>query len=721
MSRLTELLRQARSIDAQLGKDLESEFAALTRRRTFGLVFENHEPEVVELPSRVVRRGDKVRVLPPRGALADEQETDQRLWTVDRFERTNDARVAHLVEHNADEPNRAAIPVEDLVVVAEFRDRVYPGLVETGRVENAGSDEPYHSVINAENYHALEMLTYSHRNTVDCIYVDPPYNTGDADWKYNNNYVASDDDYRHSKWLSFMERRLKIARELLNPEDSVLIVTIDEKEYLRLGMLLEQIFPEARIQMVSSVINRTSVARGMQFGRADEYLFFVMLGRSHPLSLPLPEHWYVTGQLPYGGKLHWNGYLRTGSDNTRADRPGCFYPIFVYQDDDGDAVIHSIGDPIGLDADPEEVVAPEGTVAVWPMASERTIDGRWQGSPEGARELLRKGALRLGKYRAEATSPSYLARGEWEKVATGEFEVSETRGKNNEVIVENHQRIAVKGIAPTAWNIPSHDATRHGSNLTRTMLSNRKFPYPKSLYAVEDALRFFVKDKPNAVVLDFFAGSGTTAHAVMRLNKQDGGRRRSISVTNNEVSADEQTALRKKGLRPGDPEWERLGICDYITKPRIAAAITGRTPSGVPIKGDYKFTDAFPMADGFATNAVFLTLTYEDPRSVRHNRAFSRIAPMLWLRAGSAGRIIADLGDRGWDVAENYGVCENMDHLIDFCRAVSESETTETVFIVTDSSPSFQLACRSLPEHVRTIRLYESYLHNFEINRRSIS
>src|SRR5699024_3615563 len=115
--------------------------------------------------------------------------------------------------------------------------------------------------------------------------------------------------------------------------------------------------------------------------------------------------------------------------------------------------------------------------------------------------------------------------------------------------------------------------------------------FPKSLYAVEDTIRFFVKDKPDATVLDFFSGSGTTAHAVMRLNKQDGGRRRSISVTNNEVSSEEQVKLRKQGLRAGDPEWERWGICDYVTKPRVEAAITGRTPAGDPIKGDYRFTD----------------------------------------------------------------------------------------------------------------------------------
>lgn len=247
-------------------------------------------------------------------------------------------------------------------------------------------------------------------------------------------------------------------------------------------------------------------------------------------------------------------------------------------------------------------------------------------------------------------------------------------------------------------------------------LLGRRFPFPKSLYAVEDTLRFFVKDKPEAVVLDFFSGSGTTAHAVMRLNRQDGGRRQCISVTNNEVSAKEQAGLRREGLRPGDADWEALGICDYITKPRLTAAISGQTPEGAPIKGDYKFTDEFPMSEGFKENAAFFTLTYEASLSVRHNRAFERVAPMLWLRAGSRGRIIYDLGEDGWDVAEAYGVLENLDQADEFVAAVNARDGIEIAYVVTDDDSSFQMVCRELHNGVLPVRLYESYLQNFEIN-----
>ena len=245
------------------------------------------------------------------------------------------------------------------------------------------------------------------------------------------------------------------------------------------------------------------------------------------------------------------------------------------------------------------------------------------------------------------------------------------------------------------------------------MLPGRKFPFPKSLYAVEDALRFFVANKPEAIILDFFSGSGTTAHAVMRLNKQDDGRRQCISVTNNEVAADEQKTLREDGFRPGDAEWEKLGICDYITKPRVAAAITGKTPAGEPIKGDYKFTDEFPMADGFEENAEFFTLTYEAKSAVNHNLAYARIAPMLWLRAGAQGRRIDKLPSEGWAVADTYGLLTEVDKATPFINAVSTANGLRIAYIVTDDDRRFQAIAKRLPDGVEPVRLYESYLSNF--------
>lgn len=710
MSRLTDLLRQLRSADAQLGADLEKEVAALTKRRSFGLIFERHQPEAVELPGQPVRRASKVRVLPQRG---DTVKADQRLWRVDSLDVEDGVRVARLVEANSDTPESTTAAMDDLVVVAEFEDKIYPGLVETGRVENGGG-KPFHTVINAENFHALEMLTYTHRGKIDAIYIDPPYNTGARDWKYNNDYVEGDDDYRHSKWLAFMERRLLAAKELLNPANSVLIVTIDEKEYLRLGMLLEQVFPEARIQMVSSVINPSGVARKDQFYRAEEYLYFVFLGSA--AVTPYGGNMLSAPESYEGKKIDiWRRLLRSGTDSRREDSVRQFYPFWI---DELTQRIHSVGDFVPLGEDPLSVEPPDpGLVACWPIRTDETY-GRWQVSAETAREGLAAGTVRLGAYSKTKGrwSVSYLRNAEKQRIVRGELEVV-GRDDSGALVLRQSDLVSRTLHPVSVWNQVSHNAGAGGSNVLRALLPDRKFPFPKSLYAVEDALRFFVANKPQAVVLDFFSGSGTTAHAVMRLNRQDGGNRQCISVTNNEVSAEEQSKLRKQGLRPGDLEWERWGICDYITKPRIRSAITGRAPDGEPIKGDYKFTDEFPMAEGFAENAAFFTLTYETPLSIRHNRAFGRIAPMLWLRAGSRGRIINELGDRGWDLSDVYAVLENIDSSDSFLEAVRGAETVRTVFVVTDNDAAFQMVCRELPSELHIVQLYESYLQNFELNQ----
>lgn len=199
----------------------------------------------------------------------------------------------------------------------------------------------------------------------------------------------------------------------------------------------------------------------------------------------------------------------------------------------------------------------------------------------------------------------------------------------------------------------------------------------------------------------------------MRLNRQDGGNRQCISVTNNEVAADEQKALREQGLRAGDTDWEKYGICDYITKPRVAAAITGNTPGSDPIKGDYKFTDEFPMADGFEENAEFFTLTYEAKDAVNHNLAYARIASLLWLRAGARGKRIDKLPADGWAVADTYGLLTEVDKATSFIKAVNKAKALRVAYIVTDDDRRFQAIAKRLPDGVEPVRLYESYLTNF--------
>lgn len=708
MSRLTDLLGELRKHNAQLSADLEAEITALTKQRSFGLVFERHQPEAVELPGLKPRRGSKVHILPPRGSKA---KRDPRLWVVEGISGSGDNRTADLVQMHAEEPERTEAAASDLVVVAEFTEGIYPGLVETGRVERGG-DKPYNTVINGENYHALEMLTYTHRHKIDAIYIDPPYNTGAKGWKYNNDYVDGNDAYRHSKWLAFMERRLRVAKELLNPEDSVLVVAIDENEHPRLMLLLEQLFPEGNLTSTSVNINPKSTPEH-GFGRVDEYLIYVALGSATPCRVVDP----LLGPEPASDtvKVRWRGLTRTGANGVRAKSPGAYYPIFIRI---SDGQIHSAGD-VPPDGDSGiGVVPPEGTVAVWPSPRPDGEMGRWSVVRDTFDRLLEIGAVRTGRVDLKKGDFPiwYLTEPQLAKIDSGEIIVT-GRDDHGAMKVEYADASGKKATPRTMWSRAAHSASEHGTGLLGKILPGVPFDYAKSLYAVEDALRLFVSDKPSAVVLDFFAGSGTTAQAVMRLNRQDGGRRQCISVTNNEVSAAEQVKLRKQGLRAGDPEWEALGICDYITKPRIEAAITGLTPDGDPIKGDYKFTDEFPMSEGFEENAAFFTLTYESPLAVKHNRAFRQIAPMLWMRAGAEGRIITDLGEQGWDLSEVYGVLDRFDNSSEFLAALAESEGIRTVFLVTDDDAAYQMVCRDLAEHVVPVRLYSSYLLNFEINR----
>jgi adenine-specific DNA-methyltransferase len=707
---LSDLLRQVESKDPQLAADLKREFEALSKRRAFGLNFERHVPETVELPGRPIRRGDKVRFLPERGNSPGS--VDRRLWRVKAIRRTGDGKMAELVRQDGpdSEPETAARAVDDLVVVAEFRDPIYPGLVSTGKVERGG-DKPFHTVINAENFHALQALLYTHEGKVDAIYIDPPYNTGARDWKYNNDYVDSDDAYRHSKWLAMMERRLKLAKRLLNPNDSVLIVTIDEKEYLRLGLLLSQLFSDSAQEMVTTVISSKGVARVGQFSRVEEYIFLVRIGSAE---VHLGERNMLddsrSASADVGKAIQWLGLRRREPTARRGARPNQFFPIYI---DESSGQIHSVGNAIDDDVDRNHITSPNGTFAVWPLRPNGE-EGLWGLTPERVTEYLAEGFVRARNYKRDRKTVSihYLPSGTVSGIRDGSIEV---RGSDEDGAVRAVYRER-KGVIPKrVWNVPSHNAETGGTLILSRLIPNRRFPFPKSLFAVEDVLRFFIDNKPEATVIDFFAGSGTTAQAVMRLNRQDAGHRQSISVTNNEISADDDKRFRQENLRPGDSEWEKLGICDYITKPRITAAVTGKTPDEEPIKGDYKFTDEFPMAEGFEENVEFFTMTYESPRPVAHHRSFEAISPLLWLKAGAQGRRIEKPTD-DFDIADTYGILFDLDQSHDFIGAIGKADGVRMAFVVTDDDRAYQAVCAELPAHVEPVRLYESYLTSFTIN-----
>jgi adenine-specific DNA-methyltransferase len=615
----------------------------------------------------------------------------------------------------ADDERRAEVveaALRDVVVITDFGAPIHPGLRHLGSVARGG-DKPSHVVIKGENHHVLEALRFTHAGKVDCIYIDPPYNTGARDWKYDNDYVDDNDGYRHSKWLAFMERRLLLAKELLNPDDSVLIITIDEKEYLRLGLLLEQIFSGCKIQMVSAVVSAKGTMRAREFSRVNEFLYFVFVGEA--AVLPQAHNMLDrSSKKSAGAEAEWIQLRRREPTSTRASRPNQFFPIYLRS---SDGALHSIGDSLEPGTAREGVSPPEGTVAIWPINAKGT-EMVWGLTPETLRARHAAGYFRVRNWSPSKRTAAlqYLPGGVVEGIEEGRIAVA---GRDADGAVQAHYGSDAQTIPPkSVWHLAAHNAESHGTNMV-TALIDRRFPFPKSLYAVEDAIRFFVKDKPDAVVLDFFGGSGTTTHAVARLNRQDGGRRQSILVTNNEVSADEAKAMRERGLHPGDPEWEALGIFEHVTRPRVTAAITGVTPDGEPIKGDYKFTDEFPMAEGFEENVEFWELTYLDPDDVELDLAFDAIAPLLWLRAGGQGPILTEPRDAAgnrepfaW--TDRYGVLFAADRWRPFVAALPPTATT--AFVVTDSAATFSGVASELPDSLDVVRLYESYFTTFSFN-----
>lgn len=443
---------------------------------------------------------------------------------------------------------------------------------------------PWNFIIQGDNLQALYLLEKTHRGKVDCIYIDPPYNTGATDWKYNNDYVGKEDEYRHSKWLSMMKTRLMKAKHLLNPENSVLIVTIDEKEYLRLGCLLEELFPTANIQMISSVIAQKGVARQSSFYRVNEFLFIVQLGNSKVASLPLSDAWKLGKKDSAAAKgIVWSQLRRSGTNDLRADRPNLFYPIYFNKT--GTKIIGT-GNALPSEEHPTSALeVKEDKLVLWPI-KESGVEGNWQISQTEVMARQEKGYIKVGKKKDNTIPVSYLKKGSIKKIEDGEVTVVGYDEGNGTVIVDATD-YAHEFIPASQWDIESHDATYHGSQLLSKFLPDRSFPFPKSLYAVHDVLKFFVVNKKNAVVVDFFSGSGTTGHAVNLLNAQDGGQRTFIMVTNNEVSESEAKELTDKGFSKGDFEWEELGIAKHITWPRMVCSIEGKDTTGKEIDGVY--------------------------------------------------------------------------------------------------------------------------------------
>lgn len=733
MAAIEDLIRNI--ADARLRDSLAAEVARLKAVKKFGLVFEEHLPETVLLPGLQVKLGGRVlKKSDPAGISfrVVEEVNDRRVKII-----PDSATRAGIIRELPAAVSTAAETVDrsSLVVAKAFGEPIFPSLIPTDSVER-GPGKPWHVLINSDNYHALQLLQYGYERKVDVIYIDPPYNTGARDWKYNNHYVDDNDQFRHSKWLSMLKKRLTLAKQLLKP-DGVLIVTIDEHEVGHLACLLEMIFPEYLRHMVSAVINPKGTGK-LNFARVDEYVFFCVpdtaqsLIKGMPLSIksaaqpgegalfypmdataPFPsadedptdqeadqedtddedpgedlaEEAQTDYPFPTEELAEWElrHARRRGSESSyRHQRPNQFYPIYI---DAAAGRVLRAGDPLPREGTPS-FNKVGGAVPVWPIDKEGN-DRCWRFVSESMQALIDSNKVRLGRYDAERK--------------TWTLNIWERRPESTKI--------------KTVWWKRAHDAGTHGTTLLHNILGKRSmFPFPKSIYAVMDALAAVVRTRPDAVILDFFSGSGTTLQATCMLNRIFGGNRRCVLITNNEVGEKQSRRLATSGIEPGTQKYESNGICEAVTWPRIKSVLTGTRPDKRKVPGTY--LDGRPMADGFDENAAYFKLDFLDSDEVSRGEQFESIIPILWMFAGCRGPCDTSKGTGKWffPAANPFAVLLKEDYYRDFLTKVATRPDITHLFLVTDSTDSFnEMAIGAGPKYT-CLQLYRSYLDTFRVN-----
>lgn len=694
MSAINDLISQIQ--DESLRDRIQSEVNKMSKQKKFGLVFEEHLPECTPLYDVPVKRGS-LAVL-KGGDINNKYIVGSIVNGI--------AKCMNKVTEEVEE-----IPLENLVTVAEFGEPIYPYLKPIDSICNAPDSDLWHTLIEADNYHALQLLEYLYAGKVDCIYIDPPYNTGARDWKYNNDYVDGNDQYRHSKWLSMMQKRLKIARKLLNPKDSVLIVTIDEKEYLHLGCLLEEVFADSEIEMITSVINPKGTSRVGGFQRVCEYIFIIRIGSS--AAITFGQRMLDDEKDSFKSRhetVRWQ-FLKRGAANhgRRQEAGNLFYPIIF----DKNRNFLRVGK--SYFGDVSKAIVPDDQIYVFPISKDG-VELSWNLGQERFMDEYKNGYIDIDNWKDGEPSIKYLTIGQIRSIEKGELHI--IGHKENGAVILQYGEVDTSIRPVNVWCKTSHDAGTYGSSLLNNFFINRRFSFPKSLYAVHDTIRFFVANKPNALIVDFFAGSGTTLNAVNLFNAEDGGHRRCIMVTNNEVSDAEAKEMTAKGLKPGDEEWEKLGIARYVTWPRTVCSIKGENIKGEPLKGNYIGSD-IPMSDGFKANAAFFKLGFLDKTSVALGRQFKEMLPTLWMKAGAYGPCPA-IGEN--DDPDMLILPDNkMAILVEECSfpkfeaEVLKYPEIKTVFIVTDSESGYREMIKGFDE-IETFQLYRDYLDNFRIN-----
>lgn len=378
---------------------------------------------------------------------------------------------------------------------------------------DGGKEAPNHILIEGDNLEALTTLSYTHEGKVDVIYIDPPYNTGNKDFVYNDSFVDSEDSYRHSKWLSFMSKRLRIAKRLLS-DRGVIFISIDDNEQANLKLLCDEVFGERNlVAMITNITGAHQSGEGVLIQKNVEYCVVY-------------AHNIDTAKIVRVDKTEESYRNLNDAPTPLATRLDMGYTIYY--------------EPTSKDMKTEFDYNKDAVSA-------NTIESVYKDN----KELVAKGYIpvrpgfRNGK----------LHRWRWG--------VDTFNERKDEIVMFNTNRGLVPKFKQCGFNAPKNIIEFPGGaiDLKKIFGEDSPFDYPKSVSLIQYLCS--IATDTNSTVLDFFAGSGTTLHAVMQLNKEDGGKRQCILVTNNENN-----------------------ICREVTYERNRRVIEGyTTPKGTQVEG----------------------------------------------------------------------------------------------------------------------------------------
>jgi len=507
--------------------------------------------------------------------------------------------------------------------------------------------------------------------------------------------------------------------------DGVLIVTIDEHEVHNLGVLLRQILPDARIQMITIVMNTAGSMSPGLFSRAEEYAYFCFFGASKPCpmetdllaeSKPTTQYWFPL-------------FRSRGLNDRPSKRPNLVYPVAI---DPKTLRITAVGRSLKERSDagqvtgnlddwkPSRVEKIGGMPVLWPILDTGEMT-TWQMEGTTLLKLAKEGFVRVRLSKNpdghRSFTVSYVKSGNRKKVAAGQVKVL-GREPGGALILQGGER---KTIPKSIWKVAAHDARLYGTTMLRNLIGPSSFTYPKSPYATADSIQTVLGNSRDGIVLDFFAGSGTTLQAVALLNALDSGRRRVILVTNNEVDKKTAKQLAARGIEEGTPQWEREGIAESVTWPRVRACLEGKRADGTPIPGEY--LDGRAISQGFEENAQYLKLNFLDPTQVERGDMYEAILPILWLIAGASGDLELAKGSGKYHFPKGCPFCVLIreEHFKEFVAKLAERVDISYIFFVTDSVEAFREMRDQVGEGKRCVQLYNSYLDNFKINLGSTS